>query len=520
MIKLSGVIITLNEEKNILRCIRSLKEVCDEIVVVDSGSTDNTKAICEQEGALFFTREFRGFSEQKNAALNKATYNYVLSLDADEYLSTELTESILKIKNNCKADAYEMNRLSSYKGKWIKTSGWYPDTKLRLWKKDIGRWDGGAIHEKVSVDKNIKIAHLKGDILHNAYNSINEMQRKNMHYSELYALENRFKVASSLLQILVKPPFTFFKSYILQRGFTQGFEGLLIAGAQSEWTFFKYSKLYQANNRLSTSLIISTYNRANALELVLLSLMKQSEMPDEVIIADDGSTEETAELIEKYRTKLIIPLLHCWHADEGFKLGEIRNKAIALAQGEYIIQIDGDIVMHKHFIRAHKRMARIGCFVQGSRALLSNEVTNEAVDRKITNFRAFTKGITNRFNALYLPLISRLITRPTKKLEGIRGCNMGFWKSDLLLVNGFNEDIQGWGREDSELVARLFNNNVFRKNIKLSGFGYHLYHKEHSRNSLQRNDEILTEAIEKNRKRCANGIDKYLQVGGNLSEIE
>ncbi|RLD77314.1 MAG: glycosyltransferase family 2 protein, partial [Bacteroidetes bacterium] len=147
MPKLSAVIITQNEEQNIGRCIDSLKGVADDIVVVDSGSTDNTEAICKEKGARFFYNKWEGYIEQKNFANDLAEHKYILSVDADEALSGQLRDSILEAKESLKADGYEMNRLTNYCGTWIRHGGWYPDRKLRLFHRDKFEWGGEKIHE-------------------------------------------------------------------------------------------------------------------------------------------------------------------------------------------------------------------------------------------------------------------------------------------------------------------------------------------------------------------------------------
>lgn len=251
MVKISAVIITYNEEKNISRCIESVRPVADDIVVIDSFSKDKTRLICEEKGVRFIEHTFLGHIEQKNFAVTQAIYDYVLSLDADEYLSDELTKSILKIKESWPYEAYRMNRLSNYGGKWIKHGNWYPDQKIRLWNRRIGIWGGENPHDKVILKKGVKIKHLQGDLLHKAYQDATETLIKVQRYSDIFAHENVGKKTSSGLKIIVRSFFAFFKSFILKRGIFDGFEGLMVAMAVSNHVFYKYAKLYEANHRAS-----------------------------------------------------------------------------------------------------------------------------------------------------------------------------------------------------------------------------------------------------------------------------
>ena len=190
MVKISAVIITYNEEKNISRCIESVRPVADDIVVIDSFSKDKTRLICEEKGVRFIEHTFLGHIEQKNFAVTQAIYDHVLSLDADEYLSEELTKSILKVKESWPYEAYRMNRLSNYGGKWIKHGNWYPDQKIRLWNRRIGIWGGENPHDKVILKKGIKVKHLQGDLLHKAYQDAAETLSKVQRYSDIFAHEN------------------------------------------------------------------------------------------------------------------------------------------------------------------------------------------------------------------------------------------------------------------------------------------------------------------------------------------
>lgn len=263
----------------------------------------------------------------------------------------------------------------------------------------------------------------------------------------------------------------------------------------------------------TSTLIITTYNWPAALNLVLLSVQKQSVLPTEVIIADDGSKEETKNLIEKFQKIFSIPLLHVWHPDEGFKLAEIRNKAICKAKGEYIIQIDGDIILHCNFIKNHLEQSKPKTFLTGSRVWLNEDVSLKSQKTLNINFNWLSKGIKNRVNAMYIPYLSPFFNNSTldvkEAVERVRGCNMSFWKKDLIAVNGYDEDMIGWGREDSEISVRLVHNNIKKERIKFGAIQYHQYHPINSREGLNKNDVILEETIKNKKKKCVNGLTNH-----------
>lgn len=246
-VHLSAIIITYNEETKIQRCITSLQAVAEDIVVVDSFSKDQTKQICKENGVRFFENEFTSYANQKNFAVSLAKYDHILSLDADEYLSEELTESIQKLKENWNGEAYKMNRMSAYGGKWIKHGNWYPDGQIRLWNKNYGKWGGENPHEKILLEAGIKVSKINGDLLHESYDNCAETLEKVQLYSEIFAQSNVLKKPIGIWGILVHTGFAFFKSYFLKRGFLDGYEGLAVAMSVTNHTFYKYAKLYEAN---------------------------------------------------------------------------------------------------------------------------------------------------------------------------------------------------------------------------------------------------------------------------------
>jgi glycosyltransferase involved in cell wall biosynthesis len=246
MQKISAIIITLNEEKNIARCLQSLQGVADEIVVVDSGSTDGTEEICKKFGVKFISQKWLGYGAQKNFANTFAQYDYILSLDADEVLSGELKKSILAAKENLTANAYEFNRLTNYCGQWIHHCGWYPDAKIRLWKKGKAEWSLDRVHEKVLLAPAVAIQHLAGDILHYTCSSIADHILVVNKYTT-YIAEGYFaqKKKVSLAKILFSPLWGFLRDYFFRRGFLDGRYGFMICKISAFATFLKYAKLYQ-----------------------------------------------------------------------------------------------------------------------------------------------------------------------------------------------------------------------------------------------------------------------------------
>jgi len=260
---------------------------------------------------------------------------------------------------------------------------------------------------------------------------------------------------------------------------------------------------------MTSSLIITTYNWKKALELVLLSVLNQNLLPNEIIVADDGSSDDTKQLIEKIKKESNINIIHSWQEDDGFRAASSRNKAIAKASGEYIILIDGDMILHPDFVKDHLNYATEGLFIQGSRILLTEEKSKCVLNNKQIIFSLFDWGLQNRKNRLKCSLLTNLAKRSNTSLKGIKTCNMSFFKKDCMAINGFNEDFIGWGREDSEFVVRLLNNGILRQNIKFSAIAYHIFHNENSREMLAVNDEILNNAIVKKLKKCENGINKY-----------
>lgn len=242
--KISCVIITYNEEKNIERCIKSVKDVVDDIVIIDSFSTDRTKEICAKHKVRFVEHVFEGHIEQKNYAITQAKFPYILSIDADEALSDKLKESILEVKNNWDSDGYYFNRLTNYCGKWIKHCGWYPDQKLRLWDSRLGLWAGTNPHDRYEMKPAARLKYIKGDLLHYSYYTISQHIDQVNKFTEIGAREavNSGR-RSNLLKIIINPMWKFFRDYFLKRGFMDGYHGFVICKISAQATFIKYIKM-------------------------------------------------------------------------------------------------------------------------------------------------------------------------------------------------------------------------------------------------------------------------------------
>ena len=245
--QLSVIVITLNEEKNIKRCLDSVQNIADEIVVIDSLSTDNTVAIARRCGAKIIEQQFLGYVEQRNFSAAQATYDWTLTLDADEVISPELEQSILKVKASADANVYQLKRLTNYCGKWIKHCGWYPDKKIRLFDRTKGTWAGGLVHEYWKpYDKQEPIKTLQGDIHHYTFDTITQHIKQIQKYTDLNARSAADKGKTcSLFKIWFGPKWFFFSSYILKLGFLDGYYGYLVCRFSAYAKLMKYSKTRQ-----------------------------------------------------------------------------------------------------------------------------------------------------------------------------------------------------------------------------------------------------------------------------------
>lgn len=251
MKKLSVIIITFNEERNIRRCIESVRDIADEIVVVDSMSTDSTEEICNTLGVRFFSQKWLGYSEQKNFANSLASNDWILSIDADEALSEELKNSITELKKRDfdEHNVFCLNRLTNYCGHWIRHCGWYPDRKIRIWNRNVGKWKG-EIHETIEFTTETKDNLLRGDMLHYSFNTPEDFEKQMTKFALMrgkhYFMKGRRNAG---LNIIFSPIYAFIKHYIFQLGFLDGADGLHICRITAKTTKLKYKTLKELTDK-------------------------------------------------------------------------------------------------------------------------------------------------------------------------------------------------------------------------------------------------------------------------------
>lgn len=263
------------------------------------------------------------------------------------------------------------------------------------------------------------------------------------------------------------------------------------------------------------SVVVITYNWPQALQQVLRALAAQTELPYEVIVTDDGSRPATRDMLVRLARDYPTRLVHLWQVDEGARMSRARNRAIAAAQGDYVILLDGDMVVERHFVADHRAFARRGCFVQGSRVLTDADAARRLLeDKPVARLPGFfSRGLERRRHTLRLPLLARCATRPGRRQGGIKSCNMAFWRNDLLRLNGFNEAMVGWGREDTELAVRAFHAGLIRRDVRFSALAAHLFHPTRKHDQPDNpNDRILDATRLQHLQRCRLGVAQHLEA--------
>lgn len=261
---------------------------------------------------------------------------------------------------------------------------------------------------------------------------------------------------------------------------------------------------------MNTSLIVSTYNRPDALALCLESIFRQTVLPSEIIVGDDGSGQETIDLVKCYQQKSPVPLIHVWQEDKGFRLATMRNKCIARAKHEYIIQIDGDLILHPHFIEDHQSFAEQGYYVKGGRVNIGERLTRTlCAKRQYVRLSFFTRGLLRRINAIHCLPLARYLSLRRKTAPGL-GCNMGFWRADAIAINGYDEFYVGWGGEDYDFAIRLQHLGLTKKSLKFAAIVFHLWHNDLYMDNKEKNFSHYHRQKDDGIVRCETGVNQYL----------
>lgn len=249
-----------------------------------------------------------------------------------------------------------------------------------------------------------------------------------------------------------------------------------------------------------------------ALKLVLLSAFAQTRLPDEIIVCDDGSGHETALIVQQMKTQSPVPLMHVWQEDRGFRVASSRNKAVVVSTGDYIIQIDGDIIMHGSFISDHLALCRPGHYLKGGRVNLGEELTERLCDEgRLPRINPFTRGIHSKgISAIHLPMLARLLApRYAPKRLIALACNSSFFRKDFMAVNGYDESFEGWGHEDADLFRRFMRSGITKRHLKFTGIGFHLWHAHNYMQNEAKNRIYANRCENQQPAYCVNGIDRY-----------
>ncbi len=264
---------------------------------------------------------------------------------------------------------------------------------------------------------------------------------------------------------------------------------------------------------MKAALIISTYKESKALSIIIDAVSKQFQLPNEIIIAEDSNDLETSNIVNSWKNKISSKLIHVYQEDRGFRKALILNKAIQLSESDYIIQIDGDCVPHKYFIYDHIANAKKGCYLYGTRVHIKKRYVSRFLRSYLNKNKSvfisfFSPSIKKRFRKIRIPSL-KYFYKPSKKISSkFRGCNTSFWKNDFVEVNGYDNNFIGWGREDSDLMIRMHNNQVMGKRLKFAGIVYHLDHDQKDEEGFLKNDKIQMRSV----------LDKITKTTNGLSE--
>jgi hypothetical protein len=259
------------------------------------------------------------------------------------------------------------------------------------------------------------------------------------------------------------------------------------------------------------SVVVLTFERPDALALVLRGLSLQRTLPLEVVVTEDGAGEETRACVERARASFPVELIHLTQQHAGPRMSRARNRGIAAARGDYLVFLDGDMVPGRHLVTDHRDFARPGAFAQGSRALASEACTRALLATGRVVVSPLARGLSRRRHLVRAPLFRDAWGRPHRRRDGAKSCNLAFWRADLLSLNGFNEGMEGWGLEDAELVQRAFHLGLFRRDLRMGAAAVHLWHPPHALAADNPNWAVLREVEAQRVVRCPRGLSDHLR---------
>ncbi|MCH6581255.1 MAG: glycosyltransferase, partial [Nitrospinae bacterium] len=472
-----------------------------------------------------FETDWPGYGPQKNRALEKATGDWILSIDADERVPPELRSEIEQAVKSERYKGYQIPRSSYYCGQRIRHSGWWPDYTPRLLRQGSGKFSNSLVHERLEIQG--PVGYLRNPMIHYSFDDFEDVLNKMNWFSTQGA---KTLLGGQIIEFVESSWERFLGFYqdLYITGRIFGRPARIYAGrVQCRGDLLQVSQVASFAGEAipkkimpRISVIVSTYNRPDALEMVLRSLEAQTCKDFEVVVADDGSREDTRLMLDRFGSQSPLKLKHVWQEDEGFRAASIRNQAVAASQGEYLVFLDGDCMVFPDFLAEHARLKEPNRFTTGNRMLLSRSFTEIVLDRQLPLhqwtfsqwIRARLKGQTNRLLPLLRLPLGFLRKLTPRKWYGVKTCNLGTWRQDFLDVNGFDESYQGWGYEDSDLVIRIMNKGVFRLEGRFAIPVIHLWHPLNHSPSTEENLQRLQNVLKSNATRVDNGVHRHMSA--------
>ena len=467
---ISAAMLVKNAERCLNEVLSSLSFV-DEVVLLDNGSTDNTLAIAAQfPNVVVHHHEFDGFGAMKNRVAQLAKHDWILSIDSDEIVSPQLAESIAAADLSCPENIFKINRINYYRRRPIDVHSLSPDTIARLYNRRFTEFSNRAVHESLLMPEGANVQLLLGDLRHYSFDNAEALITKMQQYSTLFAQQFAHTRRTSACDAFVHGLAAFIKSYFLKQGFRGGADGLTIAVSRAEGAFYKYVKLHERNQQLTVSLVITAQNRLDALQKTLSSVLQQTVLPHEILIINENTNLDMAQTIAIIQSPVCLQYIG-QENEANANLAQLRYRALLATTGDYIVMIDGDMLLEEHFIVDHIMAAQRGCLIQGGQSYLSQDKTEDLlIEPNLYEPLSWCSlGVRKRLWAMRCAVLSRWIwNRKTQNLKTVKDWNIGFFREEALVIDGL----------DTECITRLCQKGIVRRNLKFAGVAYRLWHKK------------------------------------------